>query len=184
MFVLMADRRRAAGGRRDRDALRRRARRGRDRGPRRAVAGRGDRGGHARLSRRLARRLGARQGGRAAADRAPRALAAPRPGALRARRALVRSLRRLVRALRPAAAAGALVRLDPRRACSSSRSAATCCSAGSRRWCGASRSASPGTRSGSNWESVHHAFRYLDYVAVAGVIAVAAFLLGRMWRAR
>ncbi len=37
---------------------------------------------------------------------------------------------------------------------------------------------------GSNWESVHHAFRYLDYLALAGVVAVAAFLLIRMRRAR
>ena len=37
---------------------------------------------------------------------------------------------------------------------------------------------------GSNWESVHHAFRYADYVAVAAVLALAAFVLVRLRRAR
>ena len=37
---------------------------------------------------------------------------------------------------------------------------------------------------GSNWESVHHAFRYLDYVAVAGIIAIAGVLFARVWRTR
>jgi membrane protein DedA with SNARE-associated domain len=35
---------------------------------------------------------------------------------------------------------------------------------------------------GSNWESVHHAFRYLDYLAVAGVVAMAAILFVRVRR--
>src|SRR3954451_12557229 len=37
---------------------------------------------------------------------------------------------------------------------------------------------------GSNWESVHHAFRYLDYLAVAGLIAIAAVLFARVRRTR
>lgn len=35
---------------------------------------------------------------------------------------------------------------------------------------------------GSNWESVHHAFRYLDYVAVAAVLALAAVVMVRVRR--
>ena len=49
-------------------------------------------------------------------------------------------------------------------------------------WCAAFGVA--GHALGSNWESVHHAFRYLDYLAVAAVLAIAAFLLARVWRAR
>ncbi len=37
---------------------------------------------------------------------------------------------------------------------------------------------------GSNWETVHKAFRYLDYVAVVVIIAFAAGVITRMRRAR
>jgi membrane protein DedA with SNARE-associated domain len=33
---------------------------------------------------------------------------------------------------------------------------------------------------GSNWESVHHVFRYLDYLAVIAVLGIVVFLLARM----
>ena len=36
---------------------------------------------------------------------------------------------------------------------------------------------------GSNWESLHHAFRYLDYAAVAAVLAAAVMVLRRVSRA-
>ena len=37
---------------------------------------------------------------------------------------------------------------------------------------------------GSNWDSVHHAFRYADYVALLAVVAavVGALLVGRRRR--
>jgi membrane protein DedA with SNARE-associated domain len=35
---------------------------------------------------------------------------------------------------------------------------------------------------GSNWESVHHVFRYLDYAAIAAVLVAAAFVVTRIRR--
>jgi membrane protein DedA with SNARE-associated domain len=49
-------------------------------------------------------------------------------------------------------------------------------------WCAAFGLA--GHALGSNWESVHHAFRYADYVAVAAVLGIAAFLLARVRQTR
>lgn len=48
-------------------------------------------------------------------------------------------------------------------------------------WCIAFATA--GHALGSNWESVHHAFRYFDYVAVAAVLAGAALVLIRVRKA-
>jgi membrane protein DedA with SNARE-associated domain len=48
-------------------------------------------------------------------------------------------------------------------------------------WCAAFGIA--GHALGSNWDAVHHAFRYADYVAVAAVAALAAALLLRRRRA-
>ena len=36
---------------------------------------------------------------------------------------------------------------------------------------------------GSNWDSFHHAFRYVDYLVVAGILALAAYWLLRRRRA-
>ena len=36
---------------------------------------------------------------------------------------------------------------------------------------------------GSNWDSFHHAFRYVDYLGVAGIVALAAYWLLRRRRA-
>ena len=36
---------------------------------------------------------------------------------------------------------------------------------------------------GSNWDSFHHAFRYVDYLVVAGIVALAAYWLLRRRRA-
>jgi membrane protein DedA with SNARE-associated domain len=48
-------------------------------------------------------------------------------------------------------------------------------------WCVAFAAA--GWALGGNWEQVHHAFRYVDYAAVAAVVAVAALVLVRArWR--
>ena len=49
--------------------------------------------------------------------------------------------------------------------------------AGSAIWCFALAGA--GYAAGDNWEDLHHAFRYLDYVAVAAVVAGAAWLVVR-----
>jgi membrane protein DedA with SNARE-associated domain len=48
-------------------------------------------------------------------------------------------------------------------------------------WCIAF--AAGGHALGSNWESLHHAFRYADYVAVAAAIALAAVVAARLRRA-
>jgi membrane protein DedA with SNARE-associated domain len=48
-------------------------------------------------------------------------------------------------------------------------------------WCIAF--ATTGHALGSNWESVHHAFRYFDYVAVAAVLAGAALVFVRFRKA-
>ena len=44
-------------------------------------------------------------------------------------------------------------------------------------WCVAFATA--GHALGSNWDQVHHAFRYADYAAVAAIVALAALLLAR-----
>ena len=49
-------------------------------------------------------------------------------------------------------------------------------------WCVAFAAA--GHALGSNWDSVDHAFRYLDYAAVAAVLAVAAIVFARVRRTR
>ncbi len=54
--------------------------------------------------------------------------------------------------------------------------------AGSAIWCFGFAAA--GWALGGSWESFHHQFRYADYVAVAAVVLVAAFLLVRQLRAR
>jgi membrane protein DedA with SNARE-associated domain len=48
-------------------------------------------------------------------------------------------------------------------------------------WCVAF--AAGGHALGSNWESLHHTFRYLDYVAAAAILALAAFVVVRARRA-
>jgi membrane protein DedA with SNARE-associated domain len=48
-------------------------------------------------------------------------------------------------------------------------------------WCVAF--ATGGHALGTNWESVHHAFRYLDYVAVAAVLAGAGLVFVRFRKA-
>ena len=49
-------------------------------------------------------------------------------------------------------------------------------------WCAAFAVA--GHALGSNWESAHQVFRYLDYVAIAGVVGLAAVLLRRGVKSR
>jgi membrane protein DedA with SNARE-associated domain len=44
-------------------------------------------------------------------------------------------------------------------------------------WCAAFATA--GHALGAHWDSVHHAFRYADYAAVAAVVALAAAVLAR-----
>jgi membrane protein DedA with SNARE-associated domain len=52
---------------------------------------------------------------------------------------------------------------------------------GSAIWCFAFAGA--GYLAGENWEDFHHAFRYLEYLIAAGIVAVAAWLVVR-WRRR
>jgi membrane protein DedA with SNARE-associated domain len=54
--------------------------------------------------------------------------------------------------------------------------------AGSALWCFAFAGA--GWAAGSNWEDFHHAFRYLDYLIAAVIVAVAAWLVMRYVRKR
>lgn len=54
--------------------------------------------------------------------------------------------------------------------------------AGSAIWCFGFAAA--GWALGGSWESFHHQFRYADYVAVASVALVVAFLIARHLRAR
>lgn len=49
-------------------------------------------------------------------------------------------------------------------------------------WCVAF--ATGGHALGSNWESMHHAFRLFDYIAVAGVLTLGAYVVVRIRRAR
>jgi membrane protein DedA with SNARE-associated domain len=51
---------------------------------------------------------------------------------------------------------------------------------GSAIWCFAWAGAGWGL--GASWESVHHAFRYVDYAVVAGIVLVAAYLVLRVRR--
>jgi membrane protein DedA with SNARE-associated domain len=44
--------------------------------------------------------------------------------------------------------------------------------------------AGAGVAVGTGWESFHEKFRYTDYVAVALIVAVAAYLVVRAWRRR
>jgi len=53
---------------------------------------------------------------------------------------------------------------------------------GSLIWCFAFAGAGYGA--GGTWHSLHHAFRYLDYVVLAGILVVAALLLRRVGAAR
>jgi len=48
-------------------------------------------------------------------------------------------------------------------------------------WCVAFAAA--GHALGSNWESLHHTFGYLDYVAAAAILALVAFVVVRLRRA-
>ena len=54
--------------------------------------------------------------------------------------------------------------------------------AGSAIWCFAFAGA--GYAAGDNWEHIHNAFRYLDYLAVAAVVAATAWLVVRHVRRR
>ena len=54
--------------------------------------------------------------------------------------------------------------------------------AGSAIWCFAFAGA--GYLAGDNWEDFHHAFRYLDYLVAAAVVAAAAWLVWRWLRRR
>jgi membrane protein DedA with SNARE-associated domain len=54
--------------------------------------------------------------------------------------------------------------------------------AGSAIWCFAFAGA--GYLAGDNWEDLHHAFQYLDYVIVAGIVAAVVWLLVRFLRRR
>jgi membrane protein DedA with SNARE-associated domain len=54
--------------------------------------------------------------------------------------------------------------------------------AGSTIWCFAFAGA--GYAAGANWEDFHHAFRYLDYLVVAAIVAVVAWLAVRWVRRR
>jgi len=49
---------------------------------------------------------------------------------------------------------------------------------GSLIWCFAFAGAGYGA--GGTWHSLHHAFRYLDYVVLAGILMLAALLLRRV----
>jgi membrane protein DedA with SNARE-associated domain len=51
---------------------------------------------------------------------------------------------------------------------------------GSAIWCFAWAGAGWGL--GASWESVHHAFKYVDYAVVAGIVLVAAYLVLRVRR--
>lgn len=53
---------------------------------------------------------------------------------------------------------------------------------GSAAWCFAFAGA--GWAAGSNWEQLHEAFRYVDYLVAAGVVAVVALLVWRRLRRR
>ena len=54
--------------------------------------------------------------------------------------------------------------------------------AGSAIWCFAFAGA--GYAAGESWEDFHHAFRYVEYVVAAGIVAVAAWLVVRYLRKR
>jgi membrane protein DedA with SNARE-associated domain len=54
--------------------------------------------------------------------------------------------------------------------------------AGSAIWCFAFAGA--GYLAGENWEDLHHAFRYFDYLIVAGIVAAIAWLVTRRIRRR
>jgi membrane protein DedA with SNARE-associated domain len=53
---------------------------------------------------------------------------------------------------------------------------------GSLIWCFAFAGA--GYAAGGTWQSLHHAFRYLDYGVLAGILVLAALLLRRVGAAR
>jgi membrane protein DedA with SNARE-associated domain len=53
---------------------------------------------------------------------------------------------------------------------------------GSAIWCFAFAAA--GYAAGESWEDFHHAFRYIEYLVVAGIVAVAALLAWRWFRKR
>ena len=72
---------------------------------------------------------------------------------------------------RPAHAARPLVHLDPRRRLRGAARAATRCSPRSAARSGRSRFAAAGYALGANWEEFHHAFRYVEYVVAAGIVA-------------
>ena len=134
---------------------------------------------------RLARRVGDRPLGRAAAARAPRALAAPGAREPRTRRALVRPPRPRGRLPRAPHAGRALLHLDPRRRAGEPAGAVHLLTlAGSAIWCFGFAAA--GWALGSSYAQVHHAFRYVDILAVAGAVAAlaAVLVLRRRRRAR
>ena len=53
---------------------------------------------------------------------------------------------------------------------------------GSAIWCFAFAGA--GYAAGESWEDFHHAFRYVEYVVAAGIVAAAAWLVLRYVRKR
>ena len=129
---------------------------------------------HAGLPVRLARRLGHRPLGRAPAARAPRALAARDAREPRPRRALVRpprARRGLPRAPHAASCAPSS-RSRPGRSRARSARTPLLTLAGSAIWCFGFAAA--GWALGSSYEQVHHAFRYVDVLAVAGAVAALA----------
>ena len=71
----------------------------------------------------------------------------------------------------------ALLHLDPGRRRSRARSAPTPCSRWPGRPSGASASPPSAGRWASSYEQVHHAFRYVDVLAVAGAVAALAAVL-------
>ena len=159
VFAAHARRRRAARRERGHHGLRRRARRGRVRGPAGHALRPDDRRRVARVPRDRARgddrvhdrrgpRLGDRALRRPTVPRAPRPLVPSERGEARARGALVRPLGRLGGLPRAAHARRALVRLHPGRRVRDRSSAATRCSRSSARRSGASRSRAPGTPPG------------------------------------
>ena len=140
------------------------------------------RGGDRRVPDRLDRRLVDRRPGRPAVPRAPRPLVPSHPGAARPGRTVVHRwddwavlVGRVTPVARSFISIPAGVFEMPVRAVQrpDARSATRS---------GASRSRAPAGRSARAGSSFHHDFRWVEYAVVAGIVALAAYLLRRRRR--